>query len=73
MTLKVEVVAAVEVAVGDGFHDVVALDAGALLEVGDGAGDFQDAVVGAGLMWRWSMASFNFSSHYSIMCSSFRY
>ncbi len=37
---------AVEVAVGDGFHDVVVEDVGAGLEVGDGAGDFEDAVVG---------------------------
>ena len=40
--------AAVEVAVAYGFHDVVALDAGAVLEVGDGAGHLEDAVVGAG-------------------------
>ena len=46
--LHVEVVAAVEVAVGDGFHDVVVEDVGAGFEVGDGAGDFEDAVVGAG-------------------------
>ena len=39
---------AVEVAVGDGFHDVVVEDVGAGLEVGDGAGDFEDAVVGPG-------------------------
>ena len=39
---------AVEVAVGDGFHDVVVEDVGAGFEVGDGAGDFEDAVVGAG-------------------------
>ena len=37
---------AVEVAVGDGFHDVVVEDVGAGFEVGDGAGDFEDAVVG---------------------------
>ncbi len=41
-----EVGGAVEVAVGDGFHDVVVKDVGAGLEVGDGAGDFEDAVVG---------------------------
>ena len=35
-----EVGGAVEVAVGDGFHDVVVEDVGAGLEVGDGAGDF---------------------------------
>ena len=35
----------VEVAVGDGFHDVVGEDVGAALEVGDSAGDFQDAVL----------------------------
>ena len=44
---KGEVAAAVEVAVAYGFHDVVALDVGAGLEVGDGAGDFEDAVVGS--------------------------
>ena len=37
---------AVEVAVGDGFHDVVVEDVGGAFEVGDGAGDFEDAVVG---------------------------
>ena len=41
-----EVAAAVEVAVADGFHDVVLADGDAAFEVGDGAGDFQDAVVG---------------------------
>ena len=45
--LHVEVVWAVEVAVGDGFHDVVGEDVVAAFEVGDGAGDFQDAVVGS--------------------------
>ena len=35
-----EVGGAVEVAVGDGFHDVVVEDVGAGLEVGDGEGDF---------------------------------
>ena len=39
-TLQVEVVAAVEVAVGDGFHDVGLADGDAGVEVGDGAGDF---------------------------------
>ena len=43
--LHVEVVAAVEIAVADGFHDVVLADGDAGLEVGDGAGDFEDAVV----------------------------
>ena len=38
---------AVEVAVGDGFHDVVVEDVGGAFEVGDGAGDFEDAVVGS--------------------------
>ena len=42
-----EVGGAVEVAVGDGFYDVVVEDVGAGLEVGDGACDFEDAVVGA--------------------------
>ena len=32
---------AVEVAVGDGFHDVVGEDVGGAFEVGDGAGDFE--------------------------------
>ena len=36
-----EVGGAVEVAIGDGFHDVVVEDVGAGLEVGDGAGDFE--------------------------------
>ena len=46
--LQIKVVAAVEVAVADGFHDVVLADGDAAFEVGDGAGNFQDAVVGAG-------------------------
>ena len=37
---------AVQVAVGDGFHVVVGEDVGAAFEIGDGAGDFEDAVVG---------------------------
>ena len=41
-----EVGGAVEVAVGDGFHDVVVEDVGGALEVGDGAGYLEDAVVG---------------------------
>ena len=42
-----EVAWAVEVAVGNGFHDVVVEDVGGAFEVGDGAGDFEDAVVGS--------------------------
>ena len=57
-----QIVWAVEVAVGDSFHDVVGEDVVgedvvgedvvgedvvAAFEVGDGAGDFEDAVVGA--------------------------
>ena len=42
-----EVGGAVEVAVGDGFHDVVVEDVGGAFEVGDGAGDLEDAVVGS--------------------------
>ena len=38
--LHVEVVWAVEVAVGDGFHDVVGEDVVGAFEVGDGAGYF---------------------------------
>ena len=38
--LQVEVIAAVKVAVGDGFHDVGGADGEAAVEVGDGAGDF---------------------------------
>src|ERR1700722_10726041 len=38
----------VEAAVLDGFGDVFGLDRVGAFEVGDGAGDFQDAVVGAG-------------------------
>ena len=43
-----EVAAAVEVAVADGLHDVLGSDALAAGEVGDGAGNLEDAVVGAG-------------------------
>ena len=43
--LQVKVVAAVEVAVAYGFHDVVLADGDAAVEVGDGAGDLEDAVV----------------------------
>ena len=39
---------AVEGAVGDGFADVAGEDVGAGVEVGDGAGYAEDAVVGAG-------------------------
>ena len=39
---------AVEGAVGDGFADVAGEDVGGGVEVGDGAGDAEDAVVGAG-------------------------
>ena len=42
-----EVGGTVEVAVSDGFHDVVVEDVGGAFEVGDGAGDFEDAVVGS--------------------------
>ena len=41
-------VGAVERAVLDCFAEVLGLDVGGVVEVGDGAGDFQDAVVGAG-------------------------
>ena len=37
---QVKVVAAVEVAVADGFHDVGLAHLNAAFEVGDGAGDF---------------------------------
>ena len=40
INLQIKVVAAVEVAVADGFHDVVLADLDAAVEVGDGAGDF---------------------------------
>ena len=46
-TLHLKVVEAVEVAVGDGFHDVGLADLDAALEVGDGAGYLEDAVVGS--------------------------
>ena len=46
LKVSAEVVWAVEVAVGDSFHDVVVEDVGAGFEVGDGAGDLEDAVVG---------------------------
>ena len=45
---QIEVSAAVEVAVGDGFVDVVLLDGGGGFEVGDGAGHLEDTVVGSG-------------------------
>ena len=38
--LHIKVVVAVEVAVGDGFHDVGLAHLDAAVEVGDGAGDF---------------------------------
>ena len=41
-------VSAVERAVLDGFGDVFGFDVGGVFDIGDGAGDFQDAVVGAG-------------------------
>ena len=41
-------VGAVEAAVLDGFGDVFGFEVGGVFEVGDGAGDFQNAVVGAG-------------------------
>ena len=44
---QVKVITPIEVAVADGFHDVVLADGDAAFEVGDGAGDFQDAVVGS--------------------------
>ena len=43
-----QIAVAVEVAVGDGFHDVVVLDGGGGFEVGGGAGHLEDAVVGSG-------------------------
>ena len=46
---------AVEVAVGDGFHDVVVEDVGGAFEVGDGAGDFTRCLLATGLArtrWR---------------------
>ena len=46
--LHVEVATAVEIAVADGFHDVVGADGDVALKVGDGAGDLEDAVVGSG-------------------------
>ena len=39
-TLQVKVVTPIQVAVADGFHDVVVADGEAAVEVGDGAGDF---------------------------------
>ena len=41
-------VIAVEAAVLDGFGEVLGGDGGGFIEVGDGAGNFEDAVVGAG-------------------------
>ena len=37
---QVKVVTPIQVAVADGFHDVVVADGEAAVEVGDGAGDF---------------------------------
>ncbi len=55
LEVTAEEAGAVEVAVSDGFHDVVVEDVGGAFEVGDGAGevgdgagDFEDAVVGSG-------------------------
>jgi hypothetical protein len=39
---------AVNGAVLDGFGDVLGLEVGGVVEVGDGAGDFEDAIGGAG-------------------------
>ncbi len=39
---------AIEGAIGDGLEEVVFLDIGGAIEVGDGAGDFEDTIVGAG-------------------------
>ena len=41
-----QIVWAVEVAVGDSFHDVVGKDVVAAFEIGVGAGDFEDAFHG---------------------------
>ena len=41
-----QIVWAVEVVVGDSFHDVVGKDVVAAFEIGDGAGDFEDAFHG---------------------------
>ena len=41
-------VGAVQAAVLDGFRDVLGLEIRRIFQIGDGAGDFQDAVVGAG-------------------------
>ena len=47
MGLEGEVVASVEGAVADGFHDVGCSHAHAGFQVGDGASHLEDAVVGA--------------------------
>ena len=41
-------VASIEASIADGLGDVVGLDVRGVVEVGDGAGDFQDAAIGAG-------------------------
>ena len=41
-------VASVEASIADGLGDVVGLDVRGVVEVGDGAGDFQDAAIGTG-------------------------
>jgi len=40
----------------NGFGDVFGRDLGSVFEVGDGAGDFEDAVVGAALRACWVIA-----------------
>ena len=55
LQVATEVGGAVEVAVGDGFHDVVVEDVGGAFEVGDGAGDFTLCLLATGLAgtrWR---------------------
>ena len=65
---------AVEVAVGDGFHDVVGEDVVAAFEVGDGAGDFQDAVHGVAQFFQFTssdrMNSRSSMTEYSYMAGS---
>ena len=46
--LTLRPIIAIQTAILDGFGEVLGGDGGGMIEVGDGAGDLEDAVVGAG-------------------------
>ena len=48
MSISLGPIRAVKRTVLDSFGDVFGLDLGSVFDVGDGAGDFEDAVVGTG-------------------------